>query len=215
MGVNRNRAYWNNRFSKEGKIWGDSPSKSALYALKLFKKYNIQKVLVPGSGYGRHTKLYSDNEYEVVGIEISKIAIEMANAYNPQASFINQSVLEMDTIDDYFDAIYCFNVLHLFLFKERQKFLKQCYNLLHIGGFVFFTVFSEEEPSYGRGKELEKNTFESKLGRPTHYFFKEDLINHFNEFKIIETDVIKEQEDHGERGQHTHFLRYLFGQKVN
>jgi len=200
---------------REGKIWGESPSKSAFYALKLFKKYKLKKILIPGSGYGRHTKLFSANNYKTVGIEISENAIKIAKKFDPKTTFINNSVMEMDIINEIFDAIYCYNVLHLFLTNKRQKFLKQCYYLLKTRGFVFFTVFSEVEPSYGRGKELENHTFESKPGRPTHYFFKEDLINHFNEFKIIETDTIEEQEDHGERGQHTHILRYLFGQKVN
>ncbi|MFW9897322.1 MAG: class I SAM-dependent methyltransferase [Candidatus Thorarchaeota archaeon] len=211
----RNKAYWEDRFSTEGKIWGEFPSNSAIYALKLFKKYDIRNILIPGSGYGRHTKLFSDNHYNVVGVEISEIAVEMAKSFNPQTTFINCSVLEMDTVDDKFDAIYCFNLLHLFLKEDRQKLIKQCYNRLNSKGLVFFTAFSEGEPSYGRGKELESHTFESKPGRPTHYFLEEDLINHFNEFKIIKTDIIKEQENHGERGKHTHSLRYLFGQRVN
>ena len=213
MGVDGNKAYWDNRYGKEGKIWGESPSKSAFYALKLFKKHKIMKILIPGSGYGRHTKFYSENNYKVVGIEISEIALGIAKEFDPQTKFINGSVLEMDNIEEIFDAIYCYNVLHLFLTNKRQKFLKKCYNKLNKNGLVFFTVFSEEETSFGKGKELEKNTFESKPGRPTHYFSGDDLINHFNDFNIIETDIIKDQEDHGERGPHTHILRYLFAQK--
>ena len=204
MDIDEKKAYWDRRFTKEGKIWGESPSKSAFYALKLFKKYKIQKILVPGSGYGRHTKLFSINSYKTVGIEISEKAIEIAKNLDPQTTFINGSVMKMDIINETFDAIYCYNLLHLFLTNERQKFLKLCYNRLNKNGLVFFTVFSEEETSFGKGKELEKNTFESKPGRPTHYFSEEDLINHFKDFNIIETDIIKNQEDHGERGPQTH-----------
>ena len=215
MNRDGNKAYWNNRFSKDGKIWGESPSKSALYALKLFKRHKIQKIFVPGSGYGRHTKLYSGNNYKVVGIEISEIAIEIAQKIDPQTTFINSSVMEMNVIEETFDAIFCYNLLHLFLTDDRQIFLKKCYNKLKKNGLVFFTVFSEEETSFGKGKQLEKHTFESKPWRPTHYFSEDDLINHFKDFNIIETDLIKEQEDHGERGPHTHKLRYIFGQKLD
>ncbi|MHA1989042.1 MAG: class I SAM-dependent methyltransferase [Promethearchaeota archaeon] len=215
MNLDGNRAYWNSRFSKDGKIWGESPSKSAFYALELFKKYRIQKILIPGSGYGRHTKLFSENNYETVGIEISDKAIEVAKIFDPQTTFINGSVMELDNINEVFDAIYCYNVLHLFLTNERRNFLKKCYNKLNKNGLFFFTVFSDKEASFGKGKELEKHTFESKPGRPTHYFFEDDLINHFKDFNLIETDIIKEPEDHGEIGPHTHILRYLFGQKLN
>ena len=50
------KTYWNDRFSHESKIWGDAPSDSATYALKLFRQYPIKRVLVPGAGYGRDRK---------------------------------------------------------------------------------------------------------------------------------------------------------------
>ncbi|MHA2283600.1 MAG: class I SAM-dependent methyltransferase [Promethearchaeota archaeon] len=215
MNIDGNKAYWDSRFSKEGKIWGESPSKSAFYALKLFKKYKLQNILIPGSGYGRHTKLFSDNRYKTVGIEISEKAVEIAKIFDPQTTSINGSVMEMDSVNKNFDAIYCYNVLHLFLKDDRHIFLEKCYNKLNKNGLVFFTVFSEEETSFGKGKELEKHTFESKPGRPTHYFSEDDLINHFKDFNILETDMIKEPEDHGENGLHTHLLRYIFGQKFD
>jgi len=213
MGIYGNKAYWDNRFSKEGKIWGESPSKSALYALKLFKKYKLQKVLIPGSGYGRHTKLFSENSYKTVGIEISKTAFEMAKKFDPQTTFINGSVMKMDIIGEKFDAIYCFNTLHLFLTYGRKIFLEKCYHKLKKNSLIFFTVFSEKEPSFGKGKELEKKTFESKPGRPTHYFTEEDLVDHFKDYNILETGIMDEQENHGEKGQHSHILRYIFAQK--
>ncbi len=213
MEVDRNKAYWDNRFSKEGKIWGESPSKSALYALKLFKKYKLQKVLIPGSGYGRHTKLFSENSYKTVGIEISKTAFEMAKKFDPQTTFINGSVMKMDIIGEKFDAIYCFNTLHLFLTYESKIFLEKCYHKLKKNSLIFFTVFSEKEPSFGRGKELEKNTFESKPGRPTHYFTEEDLVDYFKDYNVLETGIMDEQENHGNKGPHIHLLRYIFAQK--
>ncbi|MHA2007752.1 MAG: class I SAM-dependent methyltransferase [Promethearchaeota archaeon] len=215
MILDGNKSYWNQRYSEEGKIWGGSPSKSAYYALKLFKKHNLKRILIPGSGYGRHTKLYSENNYIVVGFEISEIAIKIAKKFDPLTTFINRSVMEMDSVYEAFDAIFCFNTLHLFLSDERYRFIEKCYYKLKNNGLVFFTVFSERELSFGKGKELEKNTYESKKGRPTHYFTKDDLIKHFKDFKILKTGIIEEQEDHGEKGAHTHALRYIFGQKLD
>ena len=106
-----NKEYWNERYLKEGKIWGEKPSKSSLYALKLFKKYKIKNILIPGSGYGRHTKFFSENNYSVVGIEISKIAIEIAKIFDVMTTFFYGSVLKMDIILGKFDAIYSFNTL--------------------------------------------------------------------------------------------------------
>lgn len=215
MKIDKNKVYWNIRFSKEGKIWGESPSESALYALKLFKGHEIQNILIPGSGYGRHTKFFSESNYKVIGIEISDIAIEIAKKFDSQTKFLNGSVIEMEIFDVKFDAIYCFNTLHLFLKKKRLLFLRKCFNQLNTNGLVFFTVFSEKETSFGKGKKLETNTFESKPGRPTHYFTEDDLVGHFKSFRIIETGIMEEQENHGDRGFHTHLLRYIFGQKLS
>ncbi|MFX1427703.1 MAG: class I SAM-dependent methyltransferase [Promethearchaeota archaeon] len=213
MRIDERKAYWDNRYSKEGKIWGELPSQSALYCLELFKKYKIKNILIPGSGYGRHTKLFSNNGYHVMGIEISETAFEISKKFDHLTNFLNSSVLEMEDFSEKFDAIFCFNTLHLFLKYDRLKFLNNCYNKLNPKGIVFFTAFSEKEDSIGKGKEKEKNTFESKPGRPTHYFTEVDLVEHFKDYTLIEQGLIEEQENHGERGPHTHYLRYIFAQK--
>ena len=208
------KTYWDDRFSKGGKIWGNLPSKSALHCLDLFKKQKIKNVFVPGSGYGRHTKLFSTNKYQVVGIEISETAFELSKQFDPKTKFINSSVLEVDEWTENIDAIFCFNVLHLFTINDRINFLKICYNQLSPGGVCFFTVFSDKETSFGNGKEIEKYTFESKPGRPTHYFTEADLIDHFKDFHLLEIGIIDEPENHGDSGPHTHLLRYIYAQKL-
>ncbi|MFX1394892.1 MAG: class I SAM-dependent methyltransferase [Promethearchaeota archaeon] len=207
------KEYWNHRFSIEEKIWGDTASKTAEFALKLFLKYNVRKILIPGAGYGRNTKLFSTHNFDVTGIEISPIAYDIAKVYDPRTIFFKGSVLDMPFNNEIYDAIYCHNVLHLFLRNDRVFFLKKCYEQLKHNGFIFFTVFSEKEKSFGRGKKIENNTFESKPGRPTHYFSEENLIEHFKDFSVLETGLIEDSENHGELGPHTHKLRFIFAQK--
>ena len=205
--------YWESRFSEEGKIWGESPSKSAHYALKLFLTQNVRTVLVPGSGYGRNTKLFSASGLDVVGIEISKTAYNLARQFDPLSKFYHKTVLDMSFDNSEYDSIYCFNVLHLFRQNERELFLQECVGKLKEQGLAFFTVFSDEEPSYGQGKQTEINTYESRPNRPVHYFTKDDLRKHFHDFEIIELGTIQDPEDHG--GQpHVHILRYVFARKI-
>ncbi len=205
--------YWNSRFSDKGKIWGTKPSKTAIHALKLFKKYDINKILIPGSGYGRHTKFFSTNNYEVTGIEISEVALNIAKKFDPKSKLILGSTLDMPFNDEKYDAIFCYNLLHLLLENERVSFLEKCYNQLQDNGFTFFSVFSELEESFGKGSKIEENTFESKPYRPTHYFTEHDLLEHFKKFSVIETNIIEERENHGDLGPHTHKLRYIFTKK--
>jgi SAM-dependent methyltransferase len=201
--------YWDTRYRAEGRIWGESPSRTAVYALELFRKNGVHKVLVPGSGYGRNTGLFSASGFEVTGIEISPLACGMAQKFDPLTRVYNKSVLDMSFLPDKFDAIYCFNVLHLFRLDDRQKFISECGARVNEGGPMFFTVFSEKEDTYGKGAETEKNTYESKPGRPVHYFTEIDLKEHFKDMAILETGLTEDQENHG-GGPHTHVLRYIY-----
>ena len=138
--MNNFREYWNERFVSERKIWGDKPSKSALIALNYFETRNIKSILVPGAGYGRNTKIFSDAGYKTIGVEISDIAIKFARDFDKKTIFIEKSMLDYESDNINYDAIYSYNILHLFLLPNRKKFLKNCYSLLKKKGFLFCVV---------------------------------------------------------------------------
>jgi SAM-dependent methyltransferase len=205
--------YWDSRYRKEQKIWGESPSRTAHQALELFRRNNVKKLLAPGSGYGRNTRLFSSAGFEATSVEISDVAVELARAFDPLSRFYSASVLDMSFLTDTYDAVYCFNTLHLFLKKDRKTCIDQCLQKVIDGGLLYFTVFSENEPNFRKGREVEENTFESKPGRPAYYFTEDDLKARFTGTEIIETFLAEDHEDHGEEGPHTHILRYIVAQK--
>jgi len=203
--------YWDSRFLREGYIWSEKPSESAKYANKLFNKYDVTDVLILGVGYGRNSIPFLESGYDVSGIEISKVATELLkkSELSNKIRVFNGSLIDMPFDDVKYDAIFSFNVLHLFSRDDRQTIMDKCKNQLKPDGLIFFTVISELEPSYGEGIKREENTFEKK-GKPVHFFTEEDLKQHFREFEIIESDLIDEAEKHGKEGRHTHKCRYVF-----
>lgn len=207
--------YWEKRYAKEGRIWGDSPSKTVGKANDLFQKEGLKKIFIPGSGYGRNADYFASRDYDVTGLEISKTALVLARKSNSNIRYFQGSILDVTLQNEQFDGVYCFNVLHLFLAPDRKKFIRKCLDLLRPFGFAFFTFFSEQEANYGKGRQIEENTFETKPGRPAHYFTEEDLLANFKDFQILETGLIEEPEDHGDEGQHVHILRYIYGRKSN
>jgi len=207
------KTFWDTRFQKEGFVWGEKPSKTADYALEIFKKNGVKTILVPGSGYGRNTKLFSDAGFRVTGVEISPAAVKMAEKYDPATKTCAASVLDMSCAPGKYDAVFCFNVLHLFYAGERKLFIKECARKLADKGLAFFVVFSEKERGFGQGKEAEKNTYEARPGRPTHFFDDADLREHFNGFEIIESAIMEDPELHPGEGPHTHILRYILARK--
>jgi len=204
--------YWDNRSQNEGYVWGTSPSQTAGYAAGVFHKNGVKKVLVPGSGYGRNTKVLSESGFDVTGVEVSEVACEMAREYDPQTRTYNGSALDMSFDDSRYDAVYCYNVMHLFREKERKQCLQACADKVKGNGLLFFTVFSDREPSFGKGQEVEKNTFESRPGRPAHYFTEAELRDYFEGFEIIESGVTEDPENHSE-GPHIHVLLYILARK--
>ena len=207
------KTFWDTRFQKEGLVWGENPSKTAYYAMDIFKKRGVKSILVPGSGYGRNTRLFSGAGFKVIGVEISPAAVKMAEKYDPATKVCEGSVLDMSCATGKFDAIYCFNVLHLFYANERRLFIEECARKLNDGGLAFFVVFSEKERGFGQGNEIEKSTFEARPGRPTHFFDDADVREHFKGFDILESAIMEDPELHPGEGPHTHILRYILAKK--
>jgi SAM-dependent methyltransferase len=99
------KIYWDKRFQDEGYVWGDSPSQTAEHALAVFRQHRVKKILVPGSGYGRNTKLFSASGFDVTGVEISEVACQLAREYDPRTTHYNGSVLDMSFDNSKYDAI--------------------------------------------------------------------------------------------------------------
>ncbi len=206
--------YWEQRYLAEGMIWGDKPSLSVITAGRIFTDNNVSVIFIPGCGYGRNADYFIKHGYEVSGSEISKAASEIAIQLHPELRIQNCDSLNWEIIPGTADAVFAYNFLHLFRKDERSLLIGKWSKALRPGGIIFCTVFSENENSFGKGKETESGSFESKPGRAVHYFSEKDLIDHFRNFKLIETEQFEESEDHGGE-KHTHNLRYIAVKKEN
>jgi SAM-dependent methyltransferase len=111
--------YWNERYAKEGKIWGDKPSATATYAKDLFLEHNVKKILIPGFGYGRNARVFEAEGFNVTGVEISETAIAMAQKDGLKFKTVLSSILDYGS-GETFDAVYCYNLLHYFLINDRK-----------------------------------------------------------------------------------------------
>jgi SAM-dependent methyltransferase len=204
--------YWDIQFSEHNYIWGKAPSRSSEIALALFRHHKVNRVLIPGSGYGRNSKLFSSAGLDVTGIEISAAAYNLAKVYDPATKVYNASFFDHDFANTQYEAIYCFSILHLFLEKERKLFLEKCAQVLIPQGLLFFTVLSENDPYYGQGHRIEDHTFEIKPGKILHFFTERDLREHFAAFKILEIGDVEDQVIHSEHGSKSYNFKYIFAQ---
>lgn len=184
--------YWESRFKNEGAMWQFEPSDSAFIALEHFKFEKINEILIPGFGYGRNAKLFIDNGFKVTGIEISRSAIELARSNNIQCPIHHGSVISMPFDKRYFEGIFCYALLHLLNRNERRNFLKSCFDQLRNEGIMIFTVTSNHNSMFGKGKKLSRNRFEIAKGLKVYFYDDDSVFREFKEFGIIECTDLNE-----------------------
>jgi len=210
--------YWEERYRKEGKIWGEKPCLAAVEAEKIFKEHRAKKILLPGCGYGRNAKYLARQGFEVTGMDISGWAVETAQR-DAQRQALNityrcADLLNTPSWPEAFEGLFTFNLLHLFGSQERALLAQWFHETLRSEGILVLTSMSLRDPDYGQGQAVAHNTFESKKGRPVFYFAEEDMRDLFQKwFQILRLEEIQEHEHHGGR-DHFHWMWFLAGRKA-
>jgi SAM-dependent methyltransferase len=185
-------SYWELKFKNEGAVWSFEPSDSAICALELFKRNNLTSILIPGIGYGRNARLFLDSGCNVTGIEISRSAIETAKINNLDCIIHHGSVTSMPFDDNIYDAVFCYALIHLLNKPERQRLLKSCFNQLKDNGLMIFVVTSKKTDSYGKGRCLSKDRYETESGLKIFFYDPDSIVKEFAPFGLIDFKEIDE-----------------------
>ncbi|MGE7904652.1 class I SAM-dependent methyltransferase [Peribacillus sp. NPDC094092] len=184
--------FWEASFIENQMMWGFEPSDSAILAKDFFLEKKGKDILIPGIGYGRNAKVFIDNGINVTGIEISKTAIDLARQNGLNSSIFHGSVTDMPFEDKRYDGIYCYALIHLLNKREREKFIKDCYNQLKPNGYMIFTTISKEAPMFGKGKQLDKDYFEIMEGVKMFFYDSDSVKQEFGKYGLIESSGIVE-----------------------
>ena len=184
--------YWESKFKNEGTLWKFEPADSAIIALKIFKSAGIKKILIPGIGYGRNAKLFYDEGFRITGIEISQSAIRLAKENGMDFTIHHGSVNSMPFDNEQYDGIFCYALIHLLNNKERQIFLKSCFNQLKPCGLMIFTVVSKQYEMYGKGKLLSRDRFEITKGINVYFYDPDSVKKEFAGFGLMQSNELDE-----------------------
>jgi cyclopropane fatty-acyl-phospholipid synthase-like methyltransferase len=159
-------------------------------AVALFKEHGLHRILDLGCGTGRHTVFLMKNGFDVYGIDISKKAIEISSkklndlGFKPKLKVNDMSSMDFD--DGFFDGIVStYTIFHSTIEKFR-KTIAEIYRILKPGGLFIFNAISVKDGWYGKGKEIEKNTFKPTMHPdeadiPHHFFSKNEIISVISE----------------------------------
>jgi SAM-dependent methyltransferase len=184
--------FWESSFIEKQTMWGFEPTDSAILTKDFFLDKNLKDILIPGIGYGRNAKVFIDNGINVTGIEISKTAIELARENGLDINIFHGSVTDMPFDEKLYDGIFSHALLHLLNKEEREKFIQDCFNQLKPDGYMIFTTVSKKAPMFGKGKQLEKDYFESMEGVKLYFYDFDTIEEDFGKFGLVEISEIDE-----------------------
>lgn len=185
--------FWESSFRDKQEMWGSEPADSAIAALELFEKHGLSKILIPGFGYGRNARIFTDKGFKVTGIEISETAIDLAKKHSGDHIRIHHgSVGSMPFDQELFDGVFCYALIHLLCVKDRIKLISECYNHLRANGYMVYIAISKMDSRYGEGKEISKDTFETRHGVTLFFYDSDSIETEFGNCGLIEAEEINE-----------------------
>lgn len=135
-----------------------------------------QLILETGCGNGKTLKSLPNT---AIGIDISTEAVSLADG-----NVLAGDISNLPFKDEVFDAVLCFHVLGHLNFENRKKSVSEMFRVLKKGGKIYFKGFSIRDFRFGKGKEVEQNSFLKGDGITTHFFDEGEVSDLFGEGEI-------------------------------
>jgi SAM-dependent methyltransferase len=185
---------WDKIYSNDSAFFGENPSDFAQKCCSDFKKYEVKRLLELGCGQGRDTIFFASNGFDVHAIDSSKIAIENINQKIRGKNislhlrhFEARQALPFDS--SHFDAVYSHMFYNMRFTDEQLSYLfKESSRILKHNGLLYFSVRSDKDVLYNKGKKIDRNVYEIN-GFQIRFFTKvqiESFLAIYFEIKNIE-----------------------------
>lgn len=179
--IEDSKDFWDKRYAENSYVYGKAPAVSlAKYADYLAEGSRILDV---GMGEGRNAVFLARRGHQVVGVDISQVAIKKARLLAQESGVrietITKSMNSYEAPDGYFDAIICY----YFVDRElHQKFLKW----LRPGGILIYEAYTQLQKNKDGLKELD----------PRSYLDQGELLTLFPAFQVLVYEEPDHREDH-------------------
>ena len=198
---------WDELFKDERFRWKEPREEVVAFAQDLQRR-GAQRVLDLGCGAGRHVVYLAREGLNVCGTDISPRGLEYTRAWLEQEGLHADLQLSDMTVipypDEYFDGIISTNVIHHNTLDNIRRCVAEMHRVLVPGGRALLIVQSKRGYRYGKGQQLEPDTFVHDSGPEAgiaHHFFDEaGLRDLFADFHILA--LTPDERDEVEDGMH-------------
>ena len=121
------------------------PEKHAVMEAFLGKLPENPSVLEAGCGAGRHAKALSDKGAKVIGLDISRGLIKVAQERYPDVEFVEGNLLELPFEAASVDGVWSnASLVHFEKIEEVKKVLSEFFRVLKPGGFLYVYVKQQQ-----------------------------------------------------------------------
>ena len=150
---------WNQRYSDRDTPWdkgGPAPAIASLAREGVFQEG--ARVFVPGCGTGHDVAAFASLSFEVVGLDVSELAIEQARGNYPDlgSSFVLGDLFDLDEgMMASFDVVWehtCYCAIHP---DRRGDYVSAVHRLLKPGGLLVGLFFTDTQMPEGEGPPYE------------------------------------------------------------
>ena len=161
------------------------------------KKRNLSRILELGCGRGRNSLYLAGEGFEVTGVDLNAEELLMLREYaiekNMKVNLVQADVSELPLREDTFDVVLSLNVLTFIREHMRPQVIQEARRVLKPDGLFIAVERSLKDPTYGKGEELEPNTYRYKMA-VQHFFSSQELqsllspleVAVLSEFRIID-----------------------------
>jgi ubiquinone/menaquinone biosynthesis C-methylase UbiE len=143
------------------------------------------KALDLGVGGGRHTMLLCELAFNVFGVDISTVGLKYTQERIAKESFdvglAQASMNQLPFKEHSFDAVISYGVFNYGNQNEMQVAIKEVHRILTPKGKAFVMLRSTDDYRYGKGEQLEPNTFILNI----HDTNEHGTIQHFLDEKAV------------------------------
>jgi len=196
--ITHNQQLWDNRYQKEGHIWGEESSICAKAIAE--RLHGTDNVIDLGCGYGRDVIYLAKQGFQVIGVDLSEIGInackEWAKKVDVDATFILRKDINFDDYQEYFDAVISNRVMHLLIRpEERMAYLSDICHILKKGGLLSLTARSINDPTRPKSHVKLGDPAQVRPGHWVKFFTHDEFYECFkNHFRIESVEEIEERE---------------------